>query len=148
MDNKFEAVMDFISQSGHAGKDTYLNYVTNETNDDNTAVLTSGAGKVITSYVDGACLINLPFEIRQIKPHSKDSNVYSNSDAMAEVQRFMDWINEQGKTKNFPDFGERCTIQSMATPKTAKTPNLIGLTEAEDAAIYVFPIEIIFLERK
>lgn len=147
MDNKFEAVMDFISSSPYAGQDTYLNYVTDEKNDDNTAVLTSGHGKVVTHYVDGTDLISLAFEIRQIKPHSKDSNVYANTDAMQEVQRFMDWINQQGKAKSFPDFGSNCRVQSMATPKTAKTPSLIGLTEAEDAAIYAFPIEILYLER-
>ncbi len=148
MDNKFEAVMEFISQSGYAGKDTYLNYVTDENNDENTSVLTSGAGKVVTSYVDGANLIRIAFEIRQIKPHSKESNVYANSDAVQEVQRFMDWINEQGRARVFPDFGDNCKIQSMSTPKTAKSPNLLGLTEAEDGGIYAFPVEILYLERK
>lgn len=148
MDNKFEAMMDFVQASPYAGQDTYLNYLTDENNDDNTALLTSGHGKVVSSYTDGTSLINLAFEIRQIKPHSKESNVYANSDAMQEVQSFMDWINEQGKQKSFPDFGTKCRVQHMATPKTAKTPNMLGLTEAEDGAIYSFPIEILYLERK
>ena len=148
MDNKFEAMMEFVQTSPHAGQNTYLNYLTDEDNDGNTALLTSGHGKVVSSYVDGTCLINLAFEIRQIKPHSKESNVYANSDAMQEVQSFMDWINEQGKAKSYPDFGDRCKVQYMATPKTAKTPTMLGLTEAEDGAIYSFPIEILYLERK
>ena len=148
MDNKFEAMMEFIRSSDYAGQDTYLNYLTDENNDDNTAVLTSGAGKIVTQYTDGACLVNLAFEIRQIKPHSKESNIYANSDAAQEVQSFMDWINEQGRLKSFPDFGDRCKVQHMATPKTARTPNMLGLTESEDGAIYSFPVEILYLERK
>lgn len=147
-DNKYEAMQDFISRCHLAGQHTYLNYVTDENNDDNTSLLTSGHGKVVTQYVDGPCLINLAFEIRQIKPHSKDSNTYANSEATQEVQQFMDWINEQGRAKNFPDFGKDCIIQHMATPRTAKTPALLGLTEAGDGAVYSFPVEILFLDMK
>ena len=31
----------------------------------------------------------------------------------ATVKEFLDWINEQGRLKNFPDFGDKCQVQGF-----------------------------------
>ena len=65
MTNKIEAITKFLTDSPHAGKDTYINFVTDENNDDSTSLLSTQYGKVVRRYTDGECLINLPIEIRQ-----------------------------------------------------------------------------------
>lgn len=148
MTNKIEAVTEFLSACPYMGKDTFINFVTDENNDDSTSLLSTQYGKVIRRYTDGECLINLPLEIRQTKPYSKESNSTANAEYMQEVQFFLDWINKQGRENNFPDFGDRCSVQKMSTPDSAATPVLLGTNEAETTGIYAFQIEILYLERK
>ena len=147
MTNKIEAITKFLTDSPHAGKDTYINFVTDENNDDSTSLLSTQYGKVVRRYTDGECLINLPIEIRQTKPYSKESNSTVNAKCMQEVQSFLEWINAQGKANIFPNFGDRCSVQRMSTPDSAATPVLLGTNEAETVGIYAFQIEILFLER-
>jgi hypothetical protein len=144
MVNKYQAVMDFIKNCPIVGKDLYFNFTDETNNDGNTNLYTVPYGQVVRRYVDGALLMKMQFEIRQVKPLTTYSNTTANTEQMQLVQEFLDWINEQGKKGNYPDWGE-VEIVSMATPDTVKTPSLLGISA--DGSLYAFPFEIIYLER-
>ena len=145
MDNKYNAVMAFINRCPLVGRDTYFNFIDETNNDGNTSLLTVPYSTPYKKYVDGDILWRMQFEIRQVKPLSSESNTEANAEQIQLVQEFLDWINAQGKKQNYPDFGERCNIISMST-NDVSTPSFAGADEK--GALYAFPFEILYFERK
>ena len=144
MVNKYQAVMDFIKQCPLVGEDLYFNFIDESDNDGNTSLATVPYGQVVKRYVDGDLLMKMQFEIRQVKPLSTYSNTTANTEQIHLVQKFLDWINEQGNKGNYPNWGT-VEIMRMSTPDEVKTPTLLGVTK--DGSLYAFPFEIFYLER-
>lgn len=143
MTNRYEAVMEFINKCPLVGSDTYFNFVDTGENDSNTSLLTVPYGEVVKRYTDGDKLMKMTFEIRQNKPLSRDSNTTANTDAINLVQQFLDWINEQGKSRNYPEWD--CRIEAMGTPEGVTTPSIAE--SSENGTLYAFPFEILYIER-
>lgn len=144
MVNKYQAVMDFINECPLVGRDLYFNFIDETNNDGNTTLATVPYGQVVRRYVDGVMLMKMQFEIRQVKPLAAYSNTTANTDRMQLVGEFLEWINEQGRNGNFPDWGD-VEIVKMSTPDEVKTPSLAG--SGNEGALYAFPFEILYLER-
>lgn len=144
--NKYQAVMDLISQCPLVGSDAYFNFIDEKNTDSNTSLLTDSHGAFVKRYVDGDELKKFQCVIRQNKPLSRYSNTSENIEQIQSVQEFLDWINEQGKIKNFPDFGDKCTVQGIGTPDGVDYPMVAGIYEG--TALYSFPFEILYVERK
>ena len=64
-----------------------------------------------------------------------------NLDAFNEVGEFMKWISEQNKICNFPDFGEKCTIE-----KVECLENNPSASKAGELAKYFFQVKITYTE--
>ena len=143
--NKFKAVIDFVSTCPLVGQDMFFNFVDETEIDGNTSLLTDGYGQIVKKYVDGLNLKKMQFVVRQVKPLSRCSNTSENVEQMQFVQELLEWVNEQGKKRNFPDFGEKCVIESVETPEGVEYPMLTGVYEG--TALYSFPFEIIYVER-
>ena len=143
--NKFDAVMDFIRTCPFVGAGMYFNFVNETEADGNTSLLTDGYGHLVKKYTDGESLKKMQCVIRQVKPLSRYSNTSENTEQLQAVQQFLDWVNEQGKILNFPDFGAKCTVQGMGTPDGVDYPMLTGVYEG--TALYSFPFEILYTER-
>ena len=144
MKNKYQAVMDLINTCHLVGYDVYFNFIDETNNDGNTTLATVPYGQVVKRYVDGEKFMKMQFEIRQVKPLATYSNTTANTDQMQLVQEFLDWINEQGKQKNYPQW-DNCEIISMSTPEEVKTPSMLGVSD--EGMLYAFPFEIIYIER-
>ncbi len=143
--NKFKSVLDFISTCPLVGRDLYFNFVDATEAGGNTSLITNGYGEVVKKYIDGPKLKKMEFVVRQTMPLSRQSNTSENVEQIQLVKEFLDWINEQGKKRNFPDFGEKCEIESVETPEGVEYPMQTGLYEG--TALYSFPFEIIYMER-
>lgn len=143
-DNIFEAVYELIDTCPLVG-DMYFNFIDRENNNRNTSLLTVAYGQVVKKYVDGDRVLRTQFEIRQEKPLAVDSNTLQNVEQLTLVQQFMDWINEQGKNKNFPVWGNNITVQKMGTPDGVNVPGVVSTYE--NSVLYGFPFEIVYLER-
>lgn len=143
--NKYKAVMDLISTCHLVGQDAYFNFVDETNTDSNTSLLTDGYGHLVKKYVDGDEMRKFQCVIRQVKPLSRYSNTEENIEQMQKVQEFFDWVNEQGKNKNFPNFGEKCKVQKMSTPDGVYYPMHAGVYEG--TSLYSFPFEITYIER-
>ena len=144
MINRYQAVMNWLDGYPQVGRDLYFNFIDETNNDGNTTLATVPHGQIVRRYVDGCRLMKMQLEIRQIKPLATYSNTTANADQMQLVKEFLDWINEQGKKKNFPDWGE-CEIIDIKTPEEVKDPSLAGVSE--EGALYGFPFEILYIER-
>lgn len=140
--NKFSKLSEFIGSCPLVGYDMYFNFIDETNQDGNTSLITSGYGETVKTYTDGMKVKKLQCEIRQVKPMSSYSNTNENVEQMQIVQEFLDWINEQGKNKNYPDFGSGCNVQDIRTPEGVEYPMLVGVHEG--TGLYAFPIEVIY----
>lgn len=143
MINKNQAVMDWLEQCPYVGPDNYFNFI-DATQQGNTSLLTSPYGYVERKYVDGGALKKYQYEIRQNKTLSKISNTSENIDNMQAVQLLLNWVNKQGKIRNFPAWDD-CTIVDIRTPDGVDYPSMAG--QSDDGALYAFPFEILYTER-
>lgn len=135
MENKHKAVIEYLNNYPNKLLNLYFNSSSEELNNIslNTIVSESWGQK----YIRGA-IANYDFAIAIMKPYDTGtSNI--NADEMFDVQKFMYWIEEQNKNKNFPIFedGKVLSIQNLQN-----TPNLAGINETGDLAKYMFQIRI------
>ena len=56
------------------------------------------------------------------------------AEQMQEAQKFMEWIDQQRKARNFPDF-EGCKVLSIENLQNM--PNLAGVNAAGNVAKYI-----------
>lgn len=63
-----------------------------------------------------------------------------NLDYVLDVQSILDWINEQGEARNFPDFGNKCNIDNMIA--LTDQPNLNGVDKSSTPALAKYSISI------
>jgi hypothetical protein len=71
---------------------------------------------------------------------AKDIMANENIDDLADIQNFMDWVNEQGDNHIYPNFGENCVIEEMHT--TSENPSLDGINDEVSPALALYSMEI------
>ena len=140
---KLREVFNFINTCPLVGYDMYFNFVDETKRDSNTSLITDGYGHLVKRY--GEEVKKIQCIIRQTKPFTEQSNTNENVEQQEKVQEFLDWINEQGKQGNFPDFGEGCKVIKLATPDGVIYPMEVGVYNK--TTLYSFPFEITYTER-
>lgn len=101
-------------------------------------------------YIDGSVLKRYTCSIDSFKSVAcipiLEVGADENIEDFAEVQSLLDWINEQGETFNFPNFGENIAIEEMKVLSTR--PVLIGVESSLNPpmAIYRITIQIDYID--
>ena len=125
------------------GKDEDIQFLT----DSNDTALTRRFidGSVMKRYTFALVLTRSITDMAIIKALAGGEDNENISD-LAELQAFMDWINEQGDNENYPDFGSNCVIEKMQT--TSENPSLDGInTEVSpNLAMYSMEIQIDYID--
>ena len=143
--DKNKATLTFINTyPGIATSSLFMNFI-NAKNDDVQILTDSNDSSSNRAFVDGSVKKRYTFSIVITKtitdlPIAKDIMVNENVDDIADMQSFMDWINEQGENNNFPDFGENCDIEEMHT--TAENPSLDGINTESGPTLALYSMEI------
>ncbi|SHI42727.1 hypothetical protein [Parasporobacterium paucivorans] len=106
--------------------------------------LTQYANKDIKRYLSGA-IREYGFAILIQKPYSVDNDDV-NMLAMEMAQGFQDWIDEQNKAKNYPDFGTSCNVTRIESMQNM--PNLSGIDESGTVAQYMLQCKVTYYEAK
>lgn len=149
--DKNKATIAFIANyEGITTSPIFVNLINATDND--VQILTSSNEKYLNkSFVDGSVKKQYTFSIVVTKTITnlallKDGIVGENIDDLAEMQAFMDWINEQGENQNYPDFGEDCVIEEMHT--TAENPSIDGINSeiSPPLALYSMDIRIDYID--
>lgn len=149
--DKNKATLDFLATYAEmATSPIFVNFM--NAKDDDVQFLTSSNDKALNQkFIDGSVKKQYTFSLMITKsitdmPIATDIMTNENIDDIADLQQFMDWINEQGENENFPDFGEDCVIEEMHT--IAENPDLTGInTEASPAlALYNIEIRIVYID--
>ena len=96
-------------------------------------------------YITGEVLKEDGFTIVIVKSYSSCQDDL-NLEAMNFAQAFMDWLDQQNDSKDFPDFGEDCAVQK--TENLQNMPNLSGVNQDGTMARYMIQARVIYKERK
>ena len=98
------------------------------------------------SFIDGSVLKQYTFSIANYSSVSHaaivngETIVDENIENMAKVQEILDWINEQSELNIFPDFGDKCIIDSMTTLTT--DPDIDGIDTSVNPPIARYSIGV------
>ena len=112
---------------------------------DSIALVTNYSDRQIRKYVRVGAEKQYGFTIIITKQYSTDADDL-NLEAMNFAQVFMDWIDAQGKAKNYPAFPENCQVKRMEVLQNM--PNLAGINAEEAMARYMIQCRIVYFEKE
>ena len=143
--DKTQATINFIlTYDGIATSPIFVNFISAKDND---VQLLTDSNDISTNrkFIDGSVMKQYTFSIvvtRSITETAiaKDELDNENITDMADIQKFMDWVNAQGEDHTYPDFGEECVIEEMHT--TAENPSLDGIDDEVSPALALYSMEI------
>lgn len=141
---KHDAVYKFFKQKIDEISEQTLGFNHSSESIDQIALTTDYSDRVIKRYFKGAKKA-YGFTITIIRPYSTDLDML-NLECMNFVQEFMDWITEQNRKKNFPDFGPDCQIQEIENLQNM--PNLSGINPKEGLARYQIQCRINYFDKE
>ena len=107
---------------------------------------------VNTPYIDGSVdkkysltvilyLSTNPVPVPKVINKTVDSIV-----DMSEVQQLIDWVANQEKTKNYPDFGKKCPVNKIAVTSENPRTDQIDMSVTPPLAKYSFTIEVYYTD--
>lgn len=150
--DKNSAVIKFLLQCPDiAASPIYFNFI-NAKDGDKQLVTVSEDVNVQRPYVDGS--VQKRFQMTVIDYRSiSDIPIVKlptypneNVDDFKDVQTLLDWIKEQNKAGNYPDFGNSCVIDEMYTTTDNPILDQIDTTVTPPLARYRFTITINYLQ--
>lgn len=95
-------------------------------------------------YIDGSKLKRYTMHIDTFKSITAIPVVTTlsaeNVEDIQNVQKLLNWINEQGINHNFPDFGEDCIVEDMKV--LSEKPYLLGVDDSIQPPMAVYRISV------
>ena len=153
MIDKNQAVINYlITCEDILNSPLYFNLI--DAKDNTIQMLTTAEDNALSKpFIDGSVEKRYTFNLITFKSISDmeiiKSSDYSNEnvDELQDVQKLLDWVIAQDDLGNYPDFGEKCTIDSIDT--TTDVPRFDGInTEiTPPLAMYTISIVIEYLDR-
>lgn len=145
--DKNQAMIDYLIQCEDIkNSPLYFNLI--NAKDNTIQILTVAEDKMMNSpYIDGSVLKRITYNLIAFKSISDMALVKAegfaneNIDDVADVQKLLDWITEQEDLHNYPDFGEKCQIESIDT--NSDTPNFNGIDNSITPPLAMYSIQIV-----
>ena len=111
---------------------------------DSISFLTDYSGKVVKRYLRAADK-EYQFTILVTWRYSTETDDL-NMQAMNFAQELMDWIEEQDRAKNYPDFGAKCQVKKIENLQNM--PNLATVDWENMTAQYRIPCRVLYFEKE
>lgn len=140
MDNKNTAMLAYLRQYPGLQSFLYFNSMVDQIG--NTAVQTVYGETWEKKFVRGHGIKQWDFAVVKIAQADTGTSDI-NADETQAVQDFMDWIDAQNKSQNFPVF-DGCKILSVENLQNM--PNFAGIDNNEGAAKYMFQCRVRYYE--
>lgn len=157
--DKNQAVIDFMLTCPTI-RDNPLFFNAIKAQDENKEIVTIANDRIIDrKFIDGSVLKRYSFSIidfrsisfnpvpkNTVYPGTTTDYTHENVEDMDEVQKIIDWVEQQQDSHNYPDFGSDCVIDGMIT--TSDIPNLNGIDMGATPALakYSVTIQIEYLD--
>lgn len=142
--DKNQAIVNFLlTCPAVRNSNLYFNFT--EAEDNNKQIVTLANEKALhKTYIDGSVDKQYTFTIIEFKAMTPkpvvEGRVDENVDDMLQVQELIDWITEQDDAHNYPNFGEKCQIDSMRA--LTDNPNLNGIDSSISPALAKYSVSI------
>jgi len=123
----------------------FFNFI-NVKNDNNQILTQSSDTALHIPYVDGSVSKAYTITILLFKSISQNAVVKiegyddENVDDFAAVQQLSDWINEQNQSHIYPDFGDKCIVDSIEL--LSDIPVLDGIDDSVNPPLAQYSIQI------
>lgn len=142
--DKNKAVIDFLQTCPYVVNNPLFFNFAQEVADNRQVVFLANDISTNKSFIDGSVQKRFVFSIVDFKAVAYRALVEDKSDENMEnafdVQALLDWVNEQGELRNFPDFGEDCKIDSMQA--VTDQPNLNGVDRSPTIPLAKYSVSI------
>lgn len=150
--SKEQAIIDFlITCDSIKNSPLYFNFINAQ--DKNKQIITLPNEKSIDQpFVNGSIRKRYTFTIIDFRSVSYNALVTAlgtttgsqipneNVDEFLDVQGIIDWITQQNKARNYPDFGESCIIEEMRA--LTDNPNLNGVDTKVKPSLAKYSVSI------
>ena len=151
--DKNEAIINYLMQCPSVKNNPlFFNFAT--VKDDNKQLLTTANDKVVNKpFVDGSVQKRYTFTIINYKSVIYQALVkepgYPNENVedLLDVQSIIDWVTEQNKKRNFPDFGADYTVDEILALTDNPTLNGVDTSVQPPLAKYSISIQVNYLDR-
>lgn len=140
MDNKHQAMLDYLAK--YPGLDAFLRFNSVTDKLGNVSVQTVSSNEWEKRYIGGHGIKRYDFAVVSMAPQDPGTSSV-NAEQMQEAQKFMEWIDQQRKARNFPDF-DGCKVLSIENLQNM--PNLAGVNAAGNVAKYMFQCRVRYYE--
>ena len=145
--SKEQAVIDFLLTFSYIAENpTFFNFT--EAEADNKGIITVSNDITLNkTFIDGSVLKRYTFTIVDFKAITYQAiptlagYTSENLDNYLDVQTIVDWIEEQANNRNYPDLGEKCTVDKMYC--TTDTPNMNGIDNTLKPNLAKYSVTII-----
>lgn len=138
--SKHSAMVEYLKQYPGLRSFLYFNTATDKLG--NVSVQTVYSDEWEKRQLRGHGIKRYDFALVSMVPQDSGTSS-SNVDQMEDVQTFMEWITEQDRMRNFPDF-ENCKVISIENLQNM--PNLAGVNAAGSVAKYMCQCRVRYYE--
>lgn len=143
--SKHDAMVAYMSPKVEELAGRLLNFNVSPGEEGNISFLTNYSDKIRKKYIRVGAEKEYGFTVVLTRTFS-DGTDDLNLDAMNFAQEFMDWIDEQDKKKNYPDFGDKCQIKKIENLQNM--PNLASVDWENMIAQYMLQCRVIYFEKE
>lgn len=98
-------------------------------------------GSVQKKYTANLITFKSISDLEIVKPVGTTEYPNENIDELQDVQKLIDWIQEQEDARNYPDFGSDCQIDSIDT--TTDNPRYEGMDAQANPPLAMYTIQIV-----
>jgi hypothetical protein len=149
--DKNKAVIDFLMTCDYI-KNSPLFFNFGQAKSDNKQIITiANDVRINEPFIDGSIRKRYTFTIIDYKSvaynavvmrtvNNASTPVSENLDTAFEARQVAEWIEEQNDARNYPDFGEDCTIDDMVVG--TNEPNVNGVDRSITPALAKYSISI------
>lgn len=137
MENYNNAMIEYIKEYPELESFPYFN--TSSETAGNTSIQTAYGTTWVKRYARGHGIKAYDFAVVYMGQQDSAGTSDINATQMFSVDKFMDWIDEQNKAKNFPAFDGAKVI---SIENLQNQPNFAGVNEAGNVAKYMFQVRV------
>lgn len=146
MDEKNTAIIKYLFNCpAIANSPLFFNFA--EAEDNNKQFITTANDKKVNKeFVDGSVLRKYTFTIIDYRSIIYQALVNDpaypneNVEELLDVQSLIDWIDEQNDANVFPDFGDKCIVDSISA--LTDNPNLNGVDSSVSPSLAKYSVSI------
>lgn len=141
--NKDEILLQWAAQNPYLTDALLMNFLSE--NNGSCDIVPIPGEEVAKRYIDGTAIKRYDFMFRVMFDLSQNADTV-NTDNMFTLRQWQEWIEEQERGGNYPDFGGKCSAYRLEN--LSNMPQLAQVYNAGNKAKFQFPARLTYTEKK